>query len=498
MDYGNIGDEGGLVRKPYSIKDFDDGGKPCQGMLWDSLYSSRRGDEATFGQGEAMSYRGDMDVEIAGMHTHIAKVVVAHQATAPNQISLQMGELVEVQTGNGAWSLGRVLNEDRKGARDGWFPTFCISSLTENLMHESSTVPLPSESDLISASFIHSQFPMVSPLNGDSDASYSTPKRGQSKDNSSEDETADDEGDTKEKCPDLDQEVAIHLEETSSKAFEEYMRANDACSFNASILGSTNSSTSHQSQNPQPENFSSEAAQKFAAFLPEEAGSKPSRGHSDFDDQLVNDLEELISLTSRRDSDLMPRTPVKHSNSPVQITPEPKACSASITAKTSSLTEALASIRLEPWSLKGPKKVGPNDPTREELLGPLPSAHTQTFVRQRKSDISAYAHEKKDSADAQRCFKARHMSHSFSEPMRRQGNPLTDLHALVSSSKILLHQEELFPNASFSAKSRGRSHSVGIDYQRVRSDMAEVSLQDSKKSAVKDLGETELYPSFML
>eukprot|EP00960_Hanusia_phi_P065233 766034-Hanusia_phi.AAC.5 len=337
MDYGNIGDEGGLVRKPYSIKDFDDGGKPCQGMLWDSLYSSRRGDEATFGQGEAMSYRGDMDVEIAGMHTHIAKVVVAHQATAPNQISLQMGELVEVQTGNGAWSLGRVLNEDRKGARDGWFPTFCISSLTENLMHESSTVPLPSESDLISAEDVQ-----------------------------------------------LDRSPCKH---------------------------------------------STRALVRFPSLVCCDKVVLPDKGGR---------------------------------------------------------------------SLKGPKKVGPNDPTREELLGPLPSAHTQTFVRQRKSDISAYAHEKKDSADAQRCFKARHMSHSFSEPMRRQGNPLTDLHALVSSSKILLHQEELFPNASFSAKSRGRSHSVGIDYQRVRSDMAEVSLQDSKKSAVKDLGETELYPSFML
>ena len=154
-----------VARKPYSIKDFDEGGKPCQGMLWDSLYSSRRGDEDKFQQDGGTSCRTDMDVEIAGMHTHMAKVVVAHKATAANQISLEVGELVEVQTGNGAWSLGRVLKQDKKVKRDGWFPTFCIASLTENLMCGSQGTPLVSEQDLISASFTHSQFPMVSPLN---------------------------------------------------------------------------------------------------------------------------------------------------------------------------------------------------------------------------------------------------------------------------------------------------------------------------------------------
>ncbi|EKX38021.1 hypothetical protein GUITHDRAFT_115784 [Guillardia theta CCMP2712] len=485
-----------VARKPYSIKDFDEGGKPCQGMLWDSLYSSRRGDEDKFQQDGETSCRADMDVEIAGMHTHMAKVVVAHKATAPNQISLDVGELVEVQTGNGAWSLGCVLKEDKKVKRDGWFPTFCIASLTENLMRGSQGTPLVSEQDLISASFTHSQFPMVSPLNRGSEASYSTPKRSESDDESfSEDDSADEDEAVEnvkfsyrsaprvnalQDYRDDNKEIARHVEETRSKVFEDYPRVEESASFNASLLGSSNSSTSHKSQNPHPDNFPSEAAQKFAAFVPEEAASLPSRRNFDLDDQLDKDLEELINLTNRRDSDLLPRTPIKQS-------PQTATGAASSLLKSSSLTEALASIQLEPWSVKGQRNGGGNESvSKDELLGPLLG-----------SQESAKETKPESSVDAQKISKTRHMSISYSEPIKKRNNAVVDSPVPVSSlGRIHLGQEELFPNASFSGNHGVRRHSA-IDVAN-KTNWSKGSFQDPKGLVVKHLGETELYPGFMM
>ena len=82
------------------------------------------------------------------MGTYLAQVVKAFTASGPGQLSLKVGDVVEVQTGDNAWSLGHIaLQESRDPAatpystrgtlagvagEDGWFPSVCIAPIPAN------------------------------------------------------------------------------------------------------------------------------------------------------------------------------------------------------------------------------------------------------------------------------------------------------------------------------------------------------------------------------
>ena len=73
------------------------------------------------------------EVEIVNMGVYPAQVVKAFTASGPGQLSLRIGDVVEVQTGDNAWSLGHIVPQERGGGggagEDGWFPSVCIAPI---------------------------------------------------------------------------------------------------------------------------------------------------------------------------------------------------------------------------------------------------------------------------------------------------------------------------------------------------------------------------------
>jgi hypothetical protein len=74
------------------------------------------------------------------MGAYTGRVVKPFIASGPGQLSLKVGDVVEVQTGDTAWSLGRMIVREQHpeslhrripggGQKDGWFPTVCISAM---------------------------------------------------------------------------------------------------------------------------------------------------------------------------------------------------------------------------------------------------------------------------------------------------------------------------------------------------------------------------------
>eukprot|EP00961_Rhodomonas_salina_P071768 963847-Rhodomonas_salina.2 len=84
-----------------------------------------------------------VDFEIMKLQSYFGKVVVAHAASGPGQLSLRVDDvseqnMVQVKTGNPAWSLGHIVvpsgasgqsayqPSPGKPAVDGWFPSLCV------------------------------------------------------------------------------------------------------------------------------------------------------------------------------------------------------------------------------------------------------------------------------------------------------------------------------------------------------------------------------------
>jgi len=76
------------------------------------------------------------------MGVYLAQVVKAFTASGPGQLSLKIGDVIEVQTGDNAWSLGHVVPQASESlnsaaatrrannaGNDGWFPSVCIAPI---------------------------------------------------------------------------------------------------------------------------------------------------------------------------------------------------------------------------------------------------------------------------------------------------------------------------------------------------------------------------------